>query len=117
MIQLTYKQHGDYLLPDLGLSELDRTPVGKYGMMRKQYLEEHRPGLYTRLLLSGKLMEHLHEIDQTAQARLDRMMVQLKAQNNVTEELKALDQMGWVAQMNSLKHQAEETILSELIYD
>lgn len=116
MSELTYKRNGDYLLPDLGLTEAEQRPLGKYGMLRQRYLEENRPGLYTRLLLSGNLMEHLHEIEETAQTRLDSLMSLLKKQNGVTEELKAKDQIGWVAQMNSLKHQAEEMILSELIY-
>ena len=102
MIELEYRQNGDYLLPDLGLTEAEQMPLGKYGLLRRHYLEENRPGLYTRLMLSGKLMEHL--------------MILLPKQNGVTEELKATNQMAWVAQMNSLKHQAEELILSELIY-
>ena len=82
-----------------------------------QYLEESRPGLYTRLLLSGKLMEHLQETEQAAQSRLTSLMSQLPKQAGVTEELKTRDQMAWVQQMNALKAQAEELILSELIYD
>ena len=116
MSELKYTQNGDYLLPDMGLTETEKKPLGKYGMMRRQYLEQHRPGLYTRLLLSGKLMEHLQEIETTAQNRLESLMTQLKAQNNVTEELKAKDQMKWVGLMNSLKNQAEEMILTDLIY-
>lgn len=117
MSELIYKQNGDYFLPDLGLTEAEQKPLGKYGRMRLQYLEQDRPGLYTRLILSGKLMEHLQEIETTAQTRLDSLMSLLTKQNGVTEELKAQDQMAWVAQMNSLKHQAEELILSELIYN
>ena len=117
MSELIYKQNGDYFLPDLGLTEAEQKPLGKYGRMRLQYLEQDRPGLYTRLILSGKLMEHLQEIETTAHTRLDSLMSLLTKQNGVTEELKAQDQMAWVAQMNSLKHQAEELILSELIYN
>ena len=116
MNELKYTKHGDYLFPEMGLSETDKTPVSKYGLMRQQYLEENHPGMYANLLLSGRLMEHLHEIDETAESQLETMMNQLKKQNGVTEELKAKDQMAWVAQMNSLKHQAEEVILTELIY-
>ena len=115
MSELTYRKSGDYLLPDLGLTEAERKPLGKYGMMRRQYLEQNRPGLYTRLILSGRLMEHLQEIDTAARNRLESLMSQLVKQNGVTEELKARDQMVWVGMMNSLKHQAEETILAELI--
>ena len=117
MSELIYRRNGDYLLPEMGLTEAEKKPLGKYGMMRRQYLEQHRPGLYTRLLLSGKLMEHLQEIETTAQNRLESLMTQLKAQNNVTEELKAKDQMKWVGMMNSLKNQAEEMILTELVYN
>ena len=116
MSELIYKQNGDYLLPEMGLTEAEKRPLGKHGMMRRQYLEENRPGLYTRLILSGELMEHLQEINQTAHSRLESLMSLLTKQNNVTEELKARDQMAWVSQMNSLKHQAEEMILTELVY-
>ena len=117
MSELIYRRNGDYLLPEMGLTEAEKKPLGKYGMMRRQYLEQHRPGLYTRLLLSGKLMQHLQEIETTAQNRLESLMTQLKAKNNVTEELKAKDQMKWVGLMNSLKNQAEEMILTELVYN
>ena len=116
-MELTYTEVDGYFYPDLTLPETeDHRPLGKYGLLRRHYLEENRPGLYTRLMLSGKLMEHLQEIEQTAQNRLERLMILLPKQNGVTEELKATNQMAWVAQMNSLKHQAEELILSELIY-
>ena len=116
MSELIYRRNGDYLLPEMGLTEAEKKPLGKYGMMRRQYLEQHRPGLYTRLLLSGKLMEHLQEIESTAQTRLETIMESLKKQNGVTEDLKATNQMAWVARMNSLKNQAEEMIFSELIF-
>ena len=116
MSKLIYKRNGDYLLPDMGLTEAERRPLGKYGIMRQQYLEQNRPGLYTRLILSGKLMEHLQEIDTTAHGRLESLMSLLTKQQGVTEELKAQDQMAWVGAMNSLKNQAEEMILTELIY-
>ena len=116
MSELIYKQNGDYLLPEMGLTEAEKRPLGKYGMMRRQYLEENRPGLYTRLILSGKLMEHLQEIDLTAHSRLESLMSLLTKQNNVTEELKARDQMAWVGAMNAIRQQAEEIVLEELIY-
>ena len=110
MSELIYRKNGDYLLPDLGLTEAERKPLGKYGRMRQRYLEESRPGLYTRLLLSGNLMTHLQEIEETAQNRQDNLM------NHLTKELKAQNQMAWVGLMNNCKAQAEEMILSELIY-
>ena len=117
MMQLNYVQNGDYLIPDMGLTELEKKPLGKYGMMRRKYLEENRQGLYTRMILNGTLMSHLQEIEETAQTRLELIMDSLKKQNGVTEQLKAADQMTWVARMNSLKNQAEEMIFSELIYN
>ena len=90
--------------------------LGKYGMMRRDYLEKNRPGLYTRMILGGTLMEHLQEIEETAQTRLETIMDSLKKTNGVTEDLKAKDQMTWVARMNALKIQAEEMIFSELIF-
>ena len=113
---LTYTLHGDYYLPDLNLSDTDKTSIGRYGRMRMKYLQESRPGLYTRLLLSGKLCEHLAEIDSTCQERMNRMIPQMAAAEEINEALKARDPMAWVGQMHSIRQRAEETILAELIY-
>ena len=113
---LTYTLHGDYYLPDLNLSDADKTSFDRYGRMRLEYLREHRPGLYTRLLLFGKLCEHLAEIDSTCQERMNRMVPQMAKAEGVNENLKACDPMAWVGRMNSIHHRAEETILTELIY-
>ena len=113
---LTYTLHGDYYLPNLNLSDADKTAIGRYGRMRMNYLQENRPGLYTRLLLSGELYDPLSEIDQTCQDRLDRMIPQMAKAEGVNEALKAYDPMAWVGWMNSIHHRAEETILAELIY-
>ena len=112
----TYTQCGDYLLPDMGLTELEKKPLGKYGMMRRKYLEESRQGLYTRLLLSGKLMEHLQEIDATCSRRMEQMIREMAVAEGVTEELKAKEQMAWVRKMNSLHAAAEEILLKELVF-
>ena len=85
---LTYTKNGDYLIPDLKLSEQQSKPLGKYGRMRKAYLKEHRPILYNQLLMSEKLYPHLIEIDETAQTRLEQMMPQLTKEAGATEELK-----------------------------
>ena len=106
----------DYLLPDLGLTEAEQQPLGKYSLLRQRYLEQNRPGLYMRLMLSGRLMEHLQETERTAQNRLYSLMDLLSRQAGLTEALKAENPMDWVRQMNGLKAQAEEMILSELIY-
>lgn len=112
---LTYTKNGDYLIPDLTITEQTKS-IGKYGRMRKNYLKEHRPVLYNSLLLSEKLYPHLLEIERTATARLEHMMPELMESAGVTESLKASDPMRWVGLMNNLKAQAEETILTELIY-
>ena len=116
MAELTYTQNGDYLIPDLSLSETEQ-PIGKYGRMRKNYLKEHRPVLWNRLILSEKLYPHLLEIEQAAQSRLSMMMPELMKSAGVTEQMKASDPMKWTGLMNSLKAQAEEIILNELIYN
>ena len=113
---LTYTRSGDYWIPDLKLSQQETKPLGKYGRMRKQYLQEHRPVLWNSLILSEQLYPHLKEIEETANRRLEQMMPQLAKAAGVTEELKASDPMKWVGLMNNLKAQAEEVILKELIY-
>ena len=116
MSELQYRMNGDYLIPNLSLSETTEMPLGKYGRMRKTYLKEHRPVLFTNLLLSEKLYPHLREIDETAQIRLETMMPKLMEAAGISERLKAENPMQWVGLMNNCKAQAEETILSELVY-
>ena len=112
---LTYTRNGDYLIPNLTLSEQPSEPLGKYGRMRKAYLKEHRPLIYNQLLMSEKLYPHLLEIDKTANSRLEQMMPQLAKEAGATEKLKAADPMKWVGLMNTCKAQAEEILLAELI--
>ena len=116
MTELTYSKSGDYQIPDLSLTKQENRPLGKYGRMRKKYLKEQRPILWSRLLLSESLDQHLQEIDETANQRLDQLMPRLMEKAGVTEEMKARDPMTWVGLMNNCKAQAEETILTELIY-
>ena len=111
-----YTLHGGYYLPDLGLPEKSSAPIGHYGRMRKTYLEEHRPGLYERLLLFGKLYEHLVEIDTCCAERMDRMVSQMPEAEYITEDLKAKDQLSWVGQMNIIRQKAEEVVLEEIVY-
>ena len=113
---LTYTWNGDYLIPDLKLTEQPEKPLGKYGRMRKAYLKEHRPLIYNQLLLTEKLYPHLLEIDETANSRLEQMMPQLAKDAGATEELKARDPMRWVGLMNTCKAQAEEILMTELIH-
>ena len=113
---MTYIQNGDYLIPDLKLTEQPEKPLGKYGRMRKAYLKEHRPPIYNQLLLTEKLYPYLIEIDETANSRLEQMMPQLAKDAGATEELKARDPMRWVGLMNTCKAQAEEILMTELIH-
>lgn len=117
MAELTYTMNGDYQIPDVSLTEQEQKPLGKYGRMRKQYLKEHRPVLWNKMLLSESLYPHLREIDETANRRLEQMMFELTATAGVTESLKQTDPMKWTGLMNSLKSQAEEIILRELIFN
>ena len=117
MSSLTYRQNGDYQIPNLSLSDQNRQSLGKYGRMRKTYLKEHRPILWNSMILSETLYPHLREIDQTANSRLEQMMPQMMQAAGVTEALKASDPMKWTSLMSNLKAQAEETILRELIYN
>jgi len=110
-----YTMHGDYFFPDISASD-SHTDIGHYGRMRKAYLEEHRPGLYTRLILSGKLYDHLAETDQVCRDRMKRMIAQTAEAEGINEKLKASDQLGWISRMNSIRSQAEEIVLQEIIY-
>ena len=113
---LTYTMNGDYLIPDLSLTEQPSKPLGKYGRMRKTYLKEYRPILWNQMILEETLFPHLLEIEQAAQSRLEQMMPRLAEAAGATEQLKASDPMQWVGLMNTCKAQAEEVILAELIY-
>ena len=112
-----YTLHGDYYFPDLELPEAPNQAIGRYGRMRKAYLEEYRPGLYTRLILSGKLYEHLAEADQVCRDRMKRMIAQMAEAEGINEKLKASDQLGWISRMNSIRHQVEEILLNELVFN
>ena len=113
----TYRQEGDYLIPNLLPPEGSDAPLGKYGRLRRTFLKEHHNGIYTAMLMDGSLWDHLHEIDQSCKERLDRIVSQMAEQENVTENLKAADQMEWVRRMNSIHNRAEEIVLHELVYD
>ena len=110
---LSYTQTGDYLLPNLTLHQ-PKTPLGKYGRLRRTYLMNHRPVLYNTMLLSGSLYPHLMEVEQTAESRMRQMMTELLAKSPAPD--KEQNQMAWVQHMNSLRAQAEELVLNELIY-
>ena len=110
---LSYTQTGDYFLPNLTMHQ-PKTPLGKYGRMRLSFLRQQRPVLYNTMLLNGSLYPHLMEVEQTAESRMQQTMAQLLKQNPAPD--KESRQMAWVQHMNSLKAQAEELVLNELIY-
>ena len=109
-MELTYRTEGDYQLPNLDVPEAPQ--VGKYGMLRRSFLANHRHGIYTGMLLTGELNSHLAEIDRQA----TEMVEQMAREQGVTESLKASDQMKWVGLMNNIKAAAEEVALAEIVY-
>ena len=111
---LHYKLVGDYYLPLLTAPEVP--PIGIWGRRRQQYLREHRPVIYSSLLLSDKLFPHLTEIDRQAQNMYDQLMRQMAVRAGITEQLKATDQMAWVQKMNAISSQVREIINAELIF-
>ena len=114
---LTYTKVGDYYFPDLALEdEEEEKPLGKYALLRQTFLQTHHHGTYTSMLLSGRLMPHLYEIDEQAREQVDRIVEDLKRQNGVDEAMKARDQMGWLGAVNSFIQQAEEIVLTEIVY-
>ena len=113
MNELTYHREGDYLLPDLLPPEEQR--IGVWGMRRKRYLQKYHDGIYTGLLLSGKLNAHLEEIDHTANELFELLVKQYAAREGGTEQLKAENQMEWVRRMNNIRERVEEIIMADLI--
>lgn len=113
MAELTYRQEGEYQIPDIEMPA--ERPIGKYGLMRKTYLKTHKRAACSSLILTGKLTDHLLEIDQTARRQVERIIKQMAQAQGITEELKANDQMRWVGLMNNIKHAAEESVIQDLI--
>ena len=112
----TYRQEGDYLLPNLALPDEPEHHIGKYGLLRRSYLKNHRSGIYTVMFLNGTLYQHLAEIDQNSNERVDLLVRQMAKREGVSETLKASAQLEWVGRMNNIKSRAEEIVLSELVY-
>ena len=116
MNELTYTMQNGYRLPNLLPPQEPEVPLGKYALLRRTYLKQNRRVTYTNLLTSGKLNQHLTEIEQTARSRMERITAQMAKDEGVTEELKASDPMRWTGLMNNIRQVAEETVLRELIY-
>ena len=113
----TYRQVGDYLIPNLSLPEKSDYQIGKYGRLRRNYLKEYHPVLFANFLTSGTLHRHLAEIDQACNERMEIIISDMAKQDGVTETLKVADQMEWVRRMNSIRSRAEEIVLTELVYE
>jgi len=113
----TYRQVGDYFIPNITLSDDGNYQIGKYGRMRRSYLKEHRKILYNNYVLEGTLFKHLAEIDQVCNERIENIVSAMAKQEGVTEAFKAADQIEWVRRMNSIRNRAEEIVLHELVYD
>ena len=110
----TYRQEGDYLLPNIGVPESPQ--IGLWGQRRLQYLRTNKNVLYMTMLMSGKLKNHLEEVDKSAEEMFEQLVVQLKAQEGITEVLKANDQLAWVQRMNNIRNRVSEIVYKELIY-
>lgn len=113
---ITYTRQGDYEIPDLTIPENKIQVKGKYAMMRLNYLKENKKALYTTLLMSNQLSTHLMNIQEIAMERVEQIVSEMKAKENITENLKATNQMKWVQLMNNLKASAEKIVMNELIY-
>ena len=112
---LSYTLHGDYYLPDLAVNEEEST-YGKYGMLRKQFLKEHRPARYQYLVMTGELTGHLNQVDQDAREQVEILVKQMAEKQSVMEQLKMQDQMKWVGLMNNINICAEEIMLQGIVY-
>ena len=113
---LSYTLHGNYYLPDLVLPEEEPVTYGKYGMLRRTFLKEHKKGIYSLLLTQGKLAEHLNQVDRDANDKMELLVRQMAKRQGVSEKLKEENQMLWVGRMNNINNAAEEIVLKELVY-
>ena len=116
-MELIYEKCGDYLIPNLIPNREPEGELRKFGLMRRQHLKEHRSGIYSGLLLTGKLKEHLLAVQEQAEQRFDVLVEQMAASEGVTEQLKAADQMLWVRKMNNIRARAEEVVREEIVYN
>ena len=116
MNNLTYSMQGDYCLPNLLPPQEEEVTLGKFALLRRSFLKQNRRVTYTNLLTSGKLTEHLLEIQRTAQEQLEKLTQQMAKSQGVTEQMKSENQMLWVQVMNNLRQSAEEIVMKEVIY-
>ena len=115
-MSVSYTKIGDYLLPNLKLKDKERFNIGKYGLLKLEYLKNNKRGLYTELLMKDMLNRYLHDIDITTNSRINDLILLLAEKENIDENLKQNDQILWIGKMNNIKNIAEEMVLNELIY-
>ena len=115
-MNISYTRIGDYLLPNLKLEDKERFNIGKYGLLKLEYLKNNKRGLYTELLMKDMLNRYLHDIDITTNSRINDLILLLAEKENIDENLKQSDQFLWIGKMNNIKNIAEEIVLNELIY-
>ncbi len=115
-MEITYHREGDYLIPDLKLSDTTEYHIGKYGRMRQLFLKENHGGIYSYMILSETLWKHRTEIDEECNEMMDRLIRQMAKKEGVTEQLKSDDWLGWLQKMNSIRSRAEEVVLHDLVY-
>ena len=115
-MNISYTRKGDYLLPNLKLEDKERFNIGKYGLLRLEYIKKYKLGLYFDLLVNDKLNEYLYNIDTIVMEKVQKLIKELAEKENITEELKSSNQMLWIGKMNNIKNIAEEAILKEYIY-
>ena len=115
-MNISYTRKGDYLLPNLILKDKEQFNIGKYGLLRLEYIKKYKLGLYFDLLVNDNLNEYLHNIDTTVMEKVQKLIIELAEKENINEKLKENNQMLWVSKMNNIKNIAEEIILKEYIY-
>ena len=115
-MNISYTKNGDYLLPNLILKEKVQYNIGKYGLLRLEYIKKYKLGLYFDLLMNDTLNEYLHNIDTIVMEKVQKLIKELAEKENITEELKSSNQMLWIDKMNNIKDIAEEIVLKEYIY-
>lgn len=116
-MDISYQTNGDYLIPTLTIDNQKKKSIGKYGRMRKKYLKENKSGLYQSMLLTNTLTNHLIEINEAAQKRLETITEQMKEEQNINETLKETNQITWIQKIGSIQKTAEEIVLTEIIYN
>ena len=115
-MNISYTKQGDYLLPNLILKDKEQFNIGKFGLLRREYIKKYKLGLYFDLLVNDNLNKYLHNIDTTVMEKVQKLITELAQKENINEQLKENNQMLWVSKMNNIKNIAEEIILKEYIY-